>query len=781
MRRLRAWLARLAGSFHRRRRETDLAAEFESHLQLHVDELIRAGVAPAEARRRAFLALGGLEAAKEAVRDRQRFGWLEQASQDLRYGLRGLGRHAGFTATAVLTLAVGIGAGTTISSVATAVFLPSLPYRHPERLVAITEADRLADRSAPPAGGTVASADLVDWQRMSTAFSAMAGYEGLDEQGRSHVDLFLTSTASPVRLKGLYVFGDLFRVLGVSPAIGRDWSEAEFHDRQEHGVILSDGCWRADFGGDPAVIGTSVTLSGVSRPVIGVMPAEFFFPNTNVDVYLASSTLIPNRDWHDMGVVARLAPGVTLRQAQSETSLIGDRLGQAYPATNGTLSVRVQSWHSSLAASSRPALVLLVAAVGMLFAIVCSNVAHLQLSRGASRLRELGVRRALGATRGRLIRQLLTESLALSVILTVCASLLIHSFLRLERVDLGFQPERSVAFRVDVDQFVPRGARASGYLEIEDALLHQPDIEAAGGTNRPVLGGGAGGEADVTILGRTHPLRLEIVTPGYLQAMRTPLLRGRLPGRTDASAAPLIAVVNSAFERTYFPDRNTVHQRIGLGRRGPAEIVGVVADVKQEAVDQPTRPAAFLLANQIVPSGGMTFVVRGSGDRAALVASAGRAVRAVNRAVPLSDIATLDDLVQASLSTRRIRTWLLSLLAGAALSLAALGVYGVLAYSVVQRVTELGIRMALGATASSLFGMIVLEGLRPVLAGIVFGIAGAWIAGGMMRSLLFGVTPADPSAYIAALLVLTAASICACALPARRAIQVDPAASLRQS
>lgn len=863
MRRIRAILLRLGGMFPSSQREQDLSEELESNLALHMEDNLRRGMSPEEARRQAMLAFGGIELAKQACRDRRGLPLLETFFSDLRYAGRSLARSRIFTAVAVATLALGIGASTAIFTVGRAVLLRPLPYAQPDRLVAISEVDRLK----PSTGANVASADFVEWQRGSTAFSGMASYAGIDERGRSHFNLFLTGAGETSILVGMVAGTNLFEVLGVAPVRGRNFASGD-----DHVAILSYRCWQTQFGGDPHIVGRSITLSGTPRDVIGVMPPGFFFPYKEVEVFVPPGAFTPDRVFHDVGVIARLRPGVSLRQAGAQMAAIGARLQREYPQTNANLNAQVDGWHSTLAATSRPALWLLFSAVGILFAIVCSNLAHLQLGRMASRRREFGVRKALGASRGRLVRQLVTENLllsllggllglgaaaaaraallrfapeaippyadlridswvilfnllatlaapllfgigpalsaatpdalrdragsstrskrtrgfltaaevALSVVLVVCAGLLIRSLVRLENVDLGFRAERTLSFRLDMSDFVrPEEQRARQYAEIESRLLEQPGIEAAAATARPVLGGGSGGEATVTIQGRERRLRLELVSPGYFLAMRTPLLRGRFPNPSDTKQTDLIVVVNAAFENVYFPGRNSIGRQIGLGRR-EGTIVGVVADLKQESVDQPVQPAAFIPSTQIVPHA-VTFFVRGRGDRHALVAAARSAVHAVNRAVPLANIATLDELVQASISGPRVRTWLLSLVAGAALFLAALGVYGVLAYSIVQRSAEISIRMALGASARQLVGMILLDGIRPVAAGAVIGFAGAYAVGRLIRSLLFGTVPADPPTYLMTVVILAGVSLCACAIPAIHATRVDPMESLRRT
>jgi predicted permease len=863
VRQIRSFLLRLGGLFQHSRQEQDLTDEFESNIAFHIEDNLRAGMAPEEARRQAILRFGGIESTKQDCRDRLGFPFLEAFLYDLRYAARSLARSRMFTVVAVATLAFGIGATTTMFTVAQAVLLRPLPYAQPGRLVAIAEVDRVK----PSTGANVASADFAEWQRMNTVFSGMAAYVGIDERGKVRIDLPLTGIGETRILKGLVVYSNLFDVLGVAPVLGRNFAG-------EHRVaILSYDCWQTRFAADPHIVGRSITLGGVPRDVIGVMPHGFFFPSNEVEVFIPPGDFTPDRVFHDEGVIARLRPGASLQQARAQMAMIGARLQQAYPKTNATLDARVEIFHSALTATSRPALLMLFSAVGILFVIVCSNVAHLQLGRAAARRQEFTIRKALGASRGRLIRQLFTESLllsvlggllglvladaartsllrfapeaipsyadlridtwvilfnvgvtllapllfgigpalsaarpdslrdrgesspysnrrtrgllvgaevALSVVLVVCAGLLIRSFIRLENVDLGFRPEHTLSFRLDLGDFVPsEEQRARQYAEIESRLLEQPGIEATGATNRPVLGGGSGGEATVTIQGRECSLRLELATPGYFLAMRTPLLRGRFPNQSDTRKSGLIAVVNSAFESVYFPDKNTVGKQIMLGHRGAATIVGVVADLKQEGIDRPAQPAAFVPSTQIFPRA-VTFFVRGRGDRRALVTAARLAVRSVNKVVPLANVATLDELVQASISVQRIRTTLLSLVAGTALFLAALGLYGVLAYSVVQRSTEIGIRMALGASPPRLFGMILLDGMRPVIIGAAFGFPAAYAASGLIRSLLFGTIPADPATYLLTVLILAAVSLCACAIPAMKAIHVDPMVSLRR-
>lgn len=862
---IRSLLVRIAGVFQRSRRERELSEELESHIALHIDDNLRAGMSPEEARRVALLKFGGIEQAKEECRDRFGLPFLETCISDLRYAIRSLRRNPLFALVTIATLALGIGASTAMFTVGYGVLLRPLPYVQPNRLVAISEMDRR--RPSTEAAASVASADFFEWKRANTVFSDMADYVGLDERGKARIDLYLTGTGETRILKGLVVTNNLFEVLGVSP-----WLGVGFGPQDDHAAILSYDCWQTRFGADPHIVGRSIILSGVRRDVVGVMAREFFFPNNEVEVFIPPGQFTPDRVFYDAGVIARLRPGISLDEARAEMAVVGEKLQKAYPQTNATLEPRVELFHSALAATSRPALLMLFSAVGVLFLIVCSNVAHLQLGRGASRVQEFAIREALGASRVRLVRQLLTESLllsvlggvaglavataarilllrfaptvipsyahlridawvvafnlsvtllapllfglgpalsaaradnlrhrgpssgsshrgtrallvstevALSVVLVVSAGLFIRSYVRLANVDLGFRAEHTLTFRVDLSDFGASEQRGvQQFEEIERRLVEQAGIEAAGATMRPLLGGGSGGEAAVTILGQQRTLRLEVVTPGYFLAMQSRLLQGRFPNRSDTLKSGLIAVVNSAFERKYFPDTTAMGKQIGLGAHGPATIVGVVADLKQERLDQPVQPAAFVPSSQIFPRA-VTFVVRGRGDREALIATARSVVSSVNKIIPLANVASLDDLVRASTSGQRVRTSVLSLIAGAALFLTALGLYGVLAYSVVQRSTEIGIRMALGASPPQLFFTIILDGMRPVMTGSALGFAAAFGASRLIRSLLFHTVPVDPTTYLLSGVILAAVSLFACTIPALKAIRIDPMASLR--
>ena len=882
MRKIRAFFLRLTNVFQPNRREREMSEELEANLQLHIDSYTRIGLSPEEARRRAVLEFGTVESAKESYRDRAGLPLLETLVQDLRYAFRTLHKQPGFTLVTVLTLALGVSASTTMFSVVQAVLLRPLPYPQPDRLVEITETNPLKHWT----NAVAAPANLADWQQRNTVFTGIAGY--------NTSDLFLSGSGDPQRLRGLRATGNLFEVLGVRPALGRAFRREETFEGKERVAVLSFDLWQAQFLGDRHIVGRTITLSGISYVVIGVMPRDFFFPDRETRLFLPlgvkPSFFVKNRRPHMLHTIARLRPGVTVAQARSDLQRIARQLERMYPETNTQMGVRLDGFHDTLTAEKRPALLLLLTAVGIFFLIVCSNVANLQLGRGATRAREMEIRQALGAGRRRLMRQLLTEScvlsvfggvfglalalvargallrwaptalpafaelrldagvilfhailtlgaplafgmipalvssrrpeslrdhgnitrwqssvtrhvlvageVALSVLLVTGAGLLLRSLLHLEQIHSGFQPEQAVSFSLFLpDARYPTEEQGWRTLQaIEDRLRALPGVQAVGAATTLALHG-YGWTADATPEGRgrfpgdyERELRHNDVTPGYFRALGAQLLRGRpFDGRDTAHSAP-VTIVNEALEKAYFHGENAVGKRIKFGRpQDPVNkdapwvtVVGVIADLKQDGLDKPVWPEAFTPMAQQVQNQA-TFVLRGSSSPEILLAEARREVRAVDPQLVLTDMLPLPEVIRASVGDQRFRTSLLSAFAGVALFLAALGVYGVLAYSVTQRTKEMGVRLALGASPQQLFRMVLRDGMRPVLLGSVLGFLGAGATTGLLRSFLFGITTTDPLTYGVTLAVMTGVALSACIVPAWRAIQVDPLVSLRDS
>ena len=880
--RLLVVLSRIGAVLTSRRLDGELDAEVAAHIAMLTDDNIRRGMPRDEARRAALVRFGGPMQLKEQQRDERGLPFVDTTLHDVRYGLRALRRNPAFALVAIGTLAIGIGAGTSVFTIARAVLLRPLPYATPDRLVRVFETNPLKNWTR----NIAAPANYADWKKQNTSFTDIAAYEQFSTTGSGASDVFLTGFGEPRGLKALGVTGNLFRVLGTPPLMGRTFTDDETFEGKARVAVLSWGTWQSIFAGDPNIIGRTVSLSLRTYDIVGVMPRDFVFPGRDVQVWLPVAyppAMFTNvRRPHMLGVVARLRDGVTIERAQQEMDAIARSLERQYPDTNTRMGVRLESFHGSLAFEPRPALLMLSGAVGLLFLIVCANVANLQLGRAAARTRELAIRSALGAGRRRLVRQLFTESLilslvggtagvmlawltraavvrfassslplfadlrfdqsvvlfavslsviapvlfgivpalrvsraerlnersdagardaqfmrsafigaevALSVVLVVGAVLLVRSLLRLQTVDPGFDQRGVVAFTISLPsaRYPKAPDRQQAFEEIDRRLAAQPGVQAAGAVSTLALRGFTW-TGDSTIEGRAstdyeRELRHKSVTPEYFNAMGIRLLAGRFLDERDTLDRPPVTVVNLALARKYFQAADAVGKRITFGRpqdRAPwITIVGVVADEQQDALDKTPQPQVYSPIRQQMQNP-MTFVVRSSLDPAAAIATARREVQAVDRDLALTSVTTLEDLVSDALGDHRFRTTLLSAFAVTALFLAALGIYGVLAYAVSQRSRELGIRLALGARPSEVFSMVVRDGMRPVLAGGVVGVAGAIASSVVIKTLLFGVTAADPATYAVALATLATVALGACAMPARRATRVDPLVALRE-
>jgi len=873
--------SRLRALFTSGRLDDDLDREMAAHVALLVEDYVRRGLTRDEARRAALVRFGGPMQLKEQHREDRGLPFVDTTLQDVRYGFRALRRNPAFALVAIGTLAIGIGAGTAVFTIARAVLLRPLPYANPDQLVRVFETNPLKNWTR----NIAAPANYADWKKQNSVFSDIAAYEQFNSSGSGAADVFLTGYGEPRGLKSLGVTGNLFRVLGAPPLMGRTFTDDETFEGKARVVVISWGTWQSVFGADPNIIGRTVTLSGRTYDVVGVMPREFFFPGRDVQLWLPvayqPAVFTNARRPHWLGVAARRRDGVTIERAQSEMDAIARTLERQYPDTNTQMGVRLESFHGSLAFEPRPALLMLSGAVGLLFLIVCANVANLQLGRASARMRELAIRTALGAGRRRLVRQLFTESLllsfaggaagiaiavlargavvrfaasslplfadlrfdrsvilfaimlsvaapvlfgvlpalrvsrsqrlnersdggsreaqtmrsiligtevALSVMLVVGAVLLVRSLLRLQTVDPGFDQRGVVAFTVTLPaaRYPNAADRRRAIEEIDRRLAAQPGVTASGAVSTLALRGYTW-TGDATVEGRAptdyeRELRHKSVTPGYFAAMGIRLLAGRLLDERDTQDQPPVTVVNLALARKYFAGADAVGKRITYGRPQDkalwVTIVGVVADEQQDALDKAPQPQVYSPIRQQMQNP-MTFVVRSSLDPASAIAAARAEVQAVDRDLALTSIATLEQVVSDAIGDHRFRAVLLAGFAGIALFLAALGIYGVLAYAVSQRTRELGIRLALGAKRQELFAMVVRQGMRPVIAGGVLGIAGAVASSAVVKSLLYGVAAVDPTTYGVAVVTLAAVALAACAIPAARAMRVDPNTALR--
>ena len=807
--------------------------------------------------------------------------FVDTTLQDLRYGLRTLRKNPAYSLVAIATLAIGIGAGTAVFSIASAVLLRPLPYGDPGRLVRVFETNPLKNWTR----NIASPANYADWKTQNSVFTDIAAYEQFNFNGSGASEIFLTGEGEPQGLKSLGVTGNLFNVLGAPPLVGRTFTDDETFEGQARVVILSYGLWRSAFAGDPGVVGRSITLSGRTYDVVGVMPREFFFPGRDVHLWLPvayqPSIFVRSRRPHWLGVVARLKPDVSLERAQQEMDQVARGLEQQYPDTNTQMGVRLERFHDSLAYSPRPALLMLSGAVGLLFLIVCANIANLQIGRATVRGRELAIRGALGAGRRRLVRQLLTESLiisaiggalgfgiailaraavqqlaasviplfaeirldlpvvlccaalslvapvifgvlpalmsskpgrlaergdvasrdtrflrntliaaevALSIVLVVGAVLLGRSLLELQAVDPGFDQNHTVTFTLSLPsaRYANNPDRLRAFEEVERRLREQPGVQAAGAVSTLALRGFTW-TGDGTVEGRAltdfeRELRHKSVTPDYFKAMGIRLLAGRMLNDGDTIDQPRVTIVNEALAKKYFRGEDPIGKRIKFARPTDNDlwvtVVGVVADEKQDGLDRPAQPQEYSTIRQRMQNP-LTYVVRSTLGDATVAAAARREVQAVDRDLAVTSMAPMRAVVNESMGDHRFRTVLLGAFAGVAVLLAALGIYGVLAYFVAQRSRELGIRLALGARPRALFGMVISQGMRPVAVGAALGLAGAVAITTVMQSLLFGVNPVDPATYAVAAATLAIIALAACAIPAMRATRVDPLAALR--
>ena len=875
------WLRKISNTFRilfrKEQLDQELDEEVRSYLEMLTDEKIKAGMTPAEARRRAHLELGGTEQVKEKVRDVRVGAWLETLRQDLRFGARQLRRNPGFTIVAVLTLALGIGANTAIFSVVNAVLLRPLPYRDADRLVWITNFIPKRNQTL------VFDSDYASWQNQSQVFEGMAAY--------SRMQRTLTGRGDPERLQVGRVTAGFFSVLGVEPMLGRKFLPEEDRPGGSQVVVLSYGLWERRFGAERSVVGGSVTLDGNSYTVVGVMPAAFeFLANRKADLYipfgLPGEIPLGGRSVKLVNVIARLKMGVTGERAKVNLTIINRRLLSAYPKAYASWmagrEVRVVPLHDRLVGDVRLPLLILLGAVTFVLLIACANVANLLVARGVTRKKEMAIRAALGAGRLRLVRQVLTESvllaafggaaglllafwvmdllpalgpksvphienavidgqvllftlavtaftgilfgllpvvaatkvnpneslkerraggvvgvrghlprslllvteIALALVLLTGSGLLIRSFLRLTRIDPGFEARNVLTARVSLPfNFYrePHQQRAF-FHDLIERVQALPGVSSAGATVALPLKGFLMSAGGVEIEGRPSTegvsTAVDKVSPGYFRTLGIPLLSGRFFNERDTSDAPRVSIVNQAFARQVFPDESAVDNRIQFADSGWVSIVGVVDDVKQRGLAIESSPEVFLPYQQS-PASHMALVIRTRSDPLNLVAAVRSQVQAIDKDLPVFDVATLEQHLSDLVASERFHAFLLGIFGGLALVLAAVGVYGVMAFSVVQRTHEMGIRMALGAERRDVLRLILGQGLLLIFIGLALGLAGSFALTRFLASLLFEVSATDPVTFVGGALLLACIALLACYIPARRAAKVDPMVALR--
>ena len=788
----------------------------------------------------------------------------------LRSALRALRARPAFTATVVLTLALGIGANTAIFSVVNGVLLRGLPYPQPERLIAAFTTYKDFGHS-----GT-SLPDYLDWREGAA--------RAVDLAAVANASVTVTGDGAPELATGAAITGNYFKVLGVTPALGRAFGPDDERGTQRL-VVLGHDYWKRRFAGRADVLGRALTLNGMPYTVVGVAPAHVEYPS-EVELWLPLRTdTTRSRRAEFLAVIGRLQPGATLEQARGAVADVVTRLRRQYPETNGPLlSSDVLSLHEQLVGDVRRPLLVFMGAVGLVLLVACANVANLLLVRAAAREREVAIRSALGAGRGAILGQLLVESLllglaggalglalaaggvaalrrsqfdalprlaevavdgrvlaftlllglatgalfgvvpalrltadgvqgtlraggrgltgaasarrirsalvlaevAMACVLLVGAGLLLRSFAELQRVRPGFDAERVLTFRTSLPR--ARYERDDQLVAFWDGVTARlratPGVSAVAVTNTVPMG--PVGYLSFTIEGRTPETdRVEDVQPyvvshDYFRALRVPLVRGRVFREGDAPGAPRVAVVNEEAVRRFFKGRDPIGARITLGDTADyMTIVGVVADVKQEAIGAKPYPQLYGVASQF-PRRAMAVVVRTSGEPQAVAQAARRAVTALDPALPVYSVQTLEERVAGTVARPRITAVLVATFGGAALLLAAVGIYGVVSYTVAQRTRELGIRMALGASTPNVMRLVVGQGMAPAALGVVAGLAGAWALSRTIASLLYGVGATDPATFGTTALFLGGVALAAAYLPARRATRVSPTVALRE-
>ncbi len=814
---------------------------------------------------------------------------MDTVLKDLKYALRLLLKSPGFTTVAVLTLALGIGANTAMFSVVTAVLLRPLPFPEPNRIVAVgpraTRSGLLNSSSYP---------DFYDYRDRSRSFEELAAYHDSGDQT-------LTGVGDPQHVRVVVATSGFFEALGIRPVLGRSFIRAD-EKAGQNVVILSDRFWRGQFGADPNVIGRGITLRDRPFTVIGVMPAGFQFPieSTATDLWMSTSRdaegdlpgdtpVTTQRGAHFLLLVGRLKRGVTPEQAESELRGHIQSLAREYPDTNTNFSnAYVRPQLENLVGDTKKPLMILLAAVGLVLLIACANIANLLLARSTGRTREIALRAALGATRTRIVRQLVTEAfllasagavlgvllssfatsaivhlypknlprlaeiaidyrvalftiaatlssaalfglvpalqvarprlesalkeggrsgtsshahmrlrsilvvteIALGVVLMVGAGLLVRSFQRLYSVNPGFNPHSVVALNFDLPSGRYNNEKAEQFnLEFYRRVRDRPGVKDAGGILTVPLSGDRIA-VDFDIEGRNIPKRSQpseqmfIAIPRYFETMQIPLLRGRTFDERDQRRAPKVIIVTQSFADKYFPGEDPIGKHIKPGAYDESgeppwrEIIGVVADIRAQALGEKPAPAFYFPASQLF-FGEPTLLVRSPADPSVVVSQVRDVLKQMDPEVPLYDIKTMDDFLALSLGREKFQTVLLGIFAAIALALTAVGLYGVIAYTVMQRTQEIGIRMALGATPGSVLSMVLRNAGVMAVAGIVAGVIGAVILTGFMQSMLFGVHARDPLTMFAVCVVLGAVALIASYIPARRATKVDPMVALR--
>lgn len=876
---LTAGLRELVGS---NKTESELSEELDAYVQKVADAKVEAGATQQEALRAARLEMGGMESVKHEVRA---VGWefsLEVFVQDVRYGVRMLLKSPLFTAVALTTIAIGIGANTAMFSLVDSILLRPLPYPEPQRLMVAGTNQRGESQMSP-----MGTADFLAWRDRQQSFEHVAVLDGASGS------YAWSGTGEPERIPGVGVSADFFSIFGIAPLKGRGFHPGEDGPGAPGVVVIGEQFWRDRLGSDPNVLKRTLTLDGKQHTIVGVMPASFRFPpRAPVDVW-AIRILNPPTGRPPFGLLAfgRLKPGVNMRQAQAELDQIVAQVNEQYPGSTPLASVmmRMKEWMVSEVST---ALLVLLGAIALLLLIAVVNVANLLLARATVRQREVAVRMALGASRKRVVRQLLTESavlsllggvfglllayfairaflafgpgqmprlnevginsgvllftfivcvgsgllfglapaletsrptlsdplkganrsssspsahrthrallvfeVALALLLMIGSGLLIRSFVRLSDVSPGIQTDHVITAAISLSNKYSEPQIGQFWRQFLEKLQALPGVKAVGITmtlppnlleiTNPFTVAGQGYDPH-----RKLQLAEEMsVSPDYFRALGIPLIKGRFfspSDRVEGEKDPMIVIINETMAKRHFGAIDPIGGRIQTGDPNPSlpweTIVGVVGDVKYAGLDSRPEPTIYVPYNENAWLGWareMYLVVRSGGNAPQIVPAIRAELASMDNTLPLAQVRTMDELLDESLVQQRFRTWLISGFAALALLLSAMGIYALIAYSVSQRTREIGIRVALGAQRSNVLGMVLSEGLKLLLLGLLLGWIGALTATRVLRSLLYCTSATDAVSFVITSITLIAVALLACYIPARRATKVDPMIALR--
>jgi predicted permease len=873
----RAWLSP-------RQLDQDFDQELAAHLALLTEESVRRGLSPEQAQRAARIRLGGPTQLKETNRELHGLPAIETFLQDTRYAFRMLRKNPGFTAVAVLTLALGIGANTAIFSVVYAVLLKPLPYTNPEQLFTAFQAN--TQEGVAETGCSYLNFE--EWRAQNHVFSEMAGIV-------AH-QLTLTGRGEPAVVNTSVVTPELFALLDVKPLAGRMFFPQDGKQGAPPVVLISEDLWRGRFGADPKMLGTSINLDQRPFTVIGIIPSAFrtLFFTTKQEVWIplvqdpVFSTFMPNRGSHLLPVIGRLKPGVSVAQAQAEMDAISARLAGEFPAENNGWTVRLVPLQKEIVGDVRTGLLVLLGAVGLVLLIACANIANLLLTRATSRSKEIAVRAALGAGRSRIIRQLLSETavlgllggvvgialaywgvkalssllpsglpqinpvrvdyfvlgfalllsaiagvafglapaafaanadlqntlregarsgesrdrrrarsflavveISLAMVLLVTAGLLLRSFARLTSVSPGFDAQHIVKVDISLPQFQYSTPQqwAAFSEELLARIQSDPGLQdSAVAVPRPIVDRNVNLPFDIvgnppSSASASRTASYVSVSPDYFRVMGIPLLAGRVFNQYDISSARRVSIISEAMARLYFPNQDPLGRQISFGfspGSGAAmrEVVGIVGNVRDIALGK--NPGAMMYVPYAqAPFWGANLVVKSTLSTSSVAAAIRQEVQRIDKDLPVTDVAKMPDLIDASVAQPRFRMFLLGLFAVMALVLAATGIFGVISYSVSRRTNEIGIRVALGASRHTILCMILRETLVLTLAGLAVGLPCALAASHLVGHMLFNVSANDPATLAAVAFSLATVAALAGYIPARRAMRVDPMVALR--